>query len=129
MSSYVPPLTDAYLQYLAQSVSHDPSLYDDLVQEGRIKQWQAWNKEPGKPRQYYVVAVKRRMLGLCMGTARFTGFPGRRGYVDAMSPKHSPLSSTNVLLDSPEFDERRLRPAVAASKIMRTADVKAWAST
>jgi DNA-directed RNA polymerase specialized sigma24 family protein len=125
VTSYTPPLSDAYLQYLAKWTTQNQALHDDLVQEGRIRVWQAWQKEPGKPRQYYVVAVKRRMMGLCMGVERFTGHAGRRGYVDAMSPKHKAPEALAALLEDPAFDEQRLRPAIAPSKVMKTADLKA----
>lgn len=99
------PLPDAYLQYLAGCVTDDRSLHDDLVQEGRIKAWQAWAKEPDKPRQYYVVAVKRRMIGLCSGRERPTGYAGRRGYVDAMSPKHPYPESVQEMTEDLESDD------------------------
>lgn len=112
-------LSDAYLTYLAKGVTMETAMIDDLVQEGRIK---CWKMEEGHPRQYYVVAVKRRMVSLLSGNEAFTGATGTRGYKDAMSRKapHAPLDS---MLADPAFDEGRLRQTVARSRVLRNREL------
>jgi DNA-directed RNA polymerase specialized sigma24 family protein len=116
-------ITDAYLHYLANLATEDKSKHDDLVQEGRIKVWQLQERFADKPRQYFVVAVKKRMMDLCTGNGRSTGHTGRRGVTDATAVKPAELET---LLGDPAFDERRLRPPVAASKAMSAANVRAY---
>ena len=116
-------LSDAYLQYLARLTTEDKSLHDDLVQEGRIKVWQTEKEHPDRPRQYFVAAVKRRMTDLCTGNGRFTGHTGRRGVTDATAKAPKALEE---LLSDPLFDEQRLRPPVAPSRVMSAANVRAY---
>lgn len=72
-------------------------------------------------------AARMRMRELAHGHGRWTGHTGRRGVTDAMGkgvPRPMPL---DPLIEDWEFDELRLRPPVAASKVMTAANVRAWA--
>lgn len=104
---------------------------DDLVQEGRIAMWKAYEAYEdckGTLAPWLTNAARMRMKDLAHGHGRWTGHTGRRGVTDAMAhnvPRPLPL---DVLLDDWEFDELRLRPPVAASKVMTTTNVKVWAN-
>lgn len=101
---------------------------EDLVQEGRIAMWKAYEAYDdckGTLAPWLTNAARMRMKDIAHGHGRWTGHTGRRGYVDAVSatvPRPIPLQ---VLLDAPEFDERRLRYPVAASKVLRADRVNA----
>lgn len=90
--AYEPPLDDAYFYYLARLLTDNTSLLDDLVQEARISVWKTWADDPLKPRQYFVVTAKHRMLELLSGTPSL-GSPGVRGRV---------MVKPSVYLDGPE---------------------------
>jgi DNA-directed RNA polymerase specialized sigma24 family protein len=105
----------------------DPAI-DDLVQEGRIAMWkayQAYDDCKGTLSPWLTNAARMRMKDIARGHGRYTGHTGRRGWTDAMSPQTLYLDE---LLSDWEFDERRLRPSVAPSKVMRAEYVAAWAN-
>jgi DNA-directed RNA polymerase specialized sigma24 family protein len=111
---------------LLPGAADDPAL-DDLVQEGRIAMWKAWQVYDdckGTLAPWLTNAARMRMRSVAHGTGRYTGHTGRRGVTDAMGVKT--LLYLDELLNDWEFDETRLRPVVAASKIMTAADVRAW---
>ncbi len=95
----------------------DPDL-DDLVQEGRIAMWKAYaayDECKGTLAPWLVNAARMRMRDIAHGTGRYTGHAGRRGWTDAAGKgKNRPLA-LSLLMEAPEFDERRLRPPVAKS--------------
>lgn len=107
----------------------DPDI-DDLVQEGRIAMWKAYEAYDdckGTLAPWLTNAARMRMKDVATGTGRWTGHTGRRGWTDAMSPKVQRVLGLDMLLDDPEFSELRLRQPVAASKVMRADRVKEWA--
>lgn len=107
----------------------DPDI-DDLVQEGRIAMWRALDKYDdckGTIAPWLTNAARMRMRNVATGKGRWTGHTGRRGVTDAMG-KGVPLPlRLDPLLEDWEFDELRLRPLVAASKVMTASNVRAWA--
>jgi DNA-directed RNA polymerase specialized sigma24 family protein len=108
---------------------HDPEI-DDLVQEGRIAMWFAYEKYDdckGTLAPWITNAARMRMKDLAWGTGRWTGHTGRRGVTDAMGKGVPQPASLEVLLDDFEFDEQRLRESVAVSATMTAANVRAWA--
>lgn len=72
-------MSNSYLKTIAQRVCSNPSLHDDLIQEGRIAIWQLSEKMPDKPRGFYGTVAKRRMLDLLTGNKRLTGSLSRNG--------------------------------------------------
>jgi hypothetical protein len=112
------------------NAGRDPYI-DDLVQEGRIAMWRALEKYDdckGTLAPWLTNAARMRMKDIAFGHGRWTGHTGRRGVTDAMGkgvPRPLPLGP---LIEDWEFDERRLRPAVAASKVMTAANVRAWST-
>jgi DNA-directed RNA polymerase specialized sigma24 family protein len=108
---------------------HDPDI-DDLVQEGRIAMWKAYEKYDdckGTLAPWLTNAARMRMKDVAWGHGRWTGHTGRRGVTDAMARSVEPPVSLEVLLDNIEFDETRLRESVAVSATMTAANVRAWA--
>ena len=104
---------------------------DDLVQEGRIAMWKAlaaYDDCKGTLAPWLANAARMRMRDLAYGHSRWTGSAGRRGWTDAMGRKAPRPLPLGPLLDDPEFDQRRLRQPVAASKVMTAANVRAWRS-
>ncbi len=103
---------------------------DDLVQEGRIAMWKAYEKYDdckGTLAPWLTNAARMRMKDIAHGHGRWTGRTSRRGWVDAYrSPIASPLP-LDELLGHSNFSEQRLRPAVAASRTLELREVKAWA--
>lgn len=98
--------------------SYYDSAFDDLVQEGRIAMWKAsttYDPQKGSLPSWVTGAARMRMKDVAHGHGRYTGHTGRRGWTDAMSPKVSPPVPLSLVVDNPDFDERRLRPSVAAS--------------
>lgn len=109
---------------------HDPYI-DDLVQEGRIAMWRALEKYDdckGTLAPWLTNAARMRMKDIAFGHGRWTGHTGRRGVTDVMAKSVPPPVRLEALLDDPEFDERRLRQPVAASKQMTATNVRAWAA-
>jgi DNA-directed RNA polymerase specialized sigma24 family protein len=105
---------------------YDPDL-DDLVQEGRIAMWKAYEKYDdckGTLAPWLTNAARMRMKDVAHGHGRWTGHKSHRGWIDATSHRLLPLV---VLLNDPEFDERRLRQPVARSVRMTASNVRAWA--
>jgi DNA-directed RNA polymerase specialized sigma24 family protein len=108
---------------------YDPEI-DDLVQEGRIAMWRAYEKYDdckGTLAPWLTNAARMRMRDLAWGHGRWTGHTGRRGVTDAMGkgvPRAMPL---DPLIEDWEFDEMRLRPCIAPSKVMTASNVRAWA--
>ena len=104
---------------------------DDLVQEGRIAMWRAYEKYDdckGTLAPWLTNAARMRMRDCAWGHGRWTGHTGRRGVTDAMGkgvPRPLPL---DPLIEDWEFDELRLRPLVAASKVMTASNERAWAA-
>jgi DNA-directed RNA polymerase specialized sigma24 family protein len=98
----------------------DPDL-DDLVQEGRIAMWKAFEKYEdckGTLAPWLTNAASMRMKNIAFGHGRYTGHTGRRGWTDATDRNKPRVLSLNLLTelsDDGEFDERRLRPSVAKS--------------
>lgn len=106
----------------------DPEI-DDLVQEGRIAMWKAYQKYDdckGTLAPWLTNAARMRMKDLAHGHGRWTGHTGRRGVTDAMDKQAPPLR-LDPLLEDWQFDEMRLRPPVAASKVMTATRVREWA--
>ena len=104
----------------------DPAI-DDLVQEGRIAMWRAWQVYDdckGTLAPWLTNAARMQMRNIAHSHGRYTGHTGRRGVTDAMDVKTLYLDE---LLSDWEFDELRLRPSIARSKVMTAADVRAWA--
>lgn len=100
---------------------NDPDI-DDVVQEGRIAMWkayQAYEDCKGTLAPWLTNAARMRMKDVAVGHGRWTGHTGRRGWIDAMSPKVQRALALDMLLDDPEFSELRLRQPVAASKYIR----------
>ena len=95
---------------------------DDLVQEGRIAMWKAYaayDDCKGTLAPWLANAARMRMKDVATGHGRWTGHTGRRGWTDATDRNKPLVLPLTALLDDPGFDERRLRPPVAASKVMR----------
>jgi DNA-directed RNA polymerase specialized sigma24 family protein len=104
---------------------------DDLVQEGRIAMWKAYEKydeAKGTLAPWITNAARSRMKDIAHGHGRWTGHTGRRGVTDAMSPHVPRPLALDILLEDWEFDELRLRSPVAASKVMTASNVRAWAN-
>lgn len=107
---------------------------DDLVQEGRIAMWKAYaayDDCKGTLAPWLTNAARMRMKDVAHGHGRWTGHTGRRGWTDATARNKPAVISLDSLMDraaTEEFDERRLRPSVAASKVMTPSNVKAWAA-
>lgn len=98
-------LSDKYLQYLAGLVTDDRNLHDDLVQEGRIHVWKLMERNEQRPKQYYVVAAKRRMRDICSGNGMPVGHIPHRGWVDVMHPRRPPVDSyEKIVSDAYEWD-------------------------
>jgi DNA-directed RNA polymerase specialized sigma24 family protein len=107
----------------------DPDI-DDLVQEGRIAMWKALDKYDdckGTLAPWLTNAARMRMRELAHGHGRWTGHTGRRGVTDAMGKGVPHPVALDPLLEDWEFNELRLRPLVAASKVMTASNVRAWA--
>jgi DNA-directed RNA polymerase specialized sigma24 family protein len=97
---------------------------DDLVQEGRIAMWKAYEAYDdckGTLAPWLTNAARMQMKGIAHSHNRWTGHTSRRGYTDAMSKNVSRPLALTALLEAPEFDERRLRMPVAASKVLTKA--------
>lgn len=102
---------------------------DDVVQEGRIAMWKAYQVYDdckGTLAPWLTNAARMRMKDVAIGSGRWTGHTGRRGWIDAMSPKVQRTLALDTLLDDPEFSELRLRPPVAASKVMTNQRAREW---
>lgn len=108
---------------------HDPDI-DDVVQEGRIAMWRAldtYDDCKGTLAPWLTNAARMRMKDVAIGHGRWTGHTGRRGVTDALGKGVPRALALDVLMTDAEFDELRLRPPVAASKVMTASNVRAWA--
>lgn len=97
---------------------------DDLVQEGRIAMWKAYEAYDdckGTLAPWLTNAARMRMKDLSHGHGKWTGHTGRRGVTDAMAKSVPRPLALTALLEVPGFDERRLRMPVAASKVLTKA--------
>lgn len=98
----------------------DPEI-DDLVQEGRIAMWKAFDRYDdckGTLAPWMTNAARLRMKDVAHGHGKYTGHTGRRGWTDATDRNRPRVVSLNLLMamaDDGEFDERRLRQPVAKS--------------
>jgi DNA-directed RNA polymerase specialized sigma24 family protein len=129
------PDLDAYHNWLYRTAAdmlpggfYDTDI-DDLVQEGRIAMWKAYQTYDdckGTLAPWLTNAARMRMRDVAWGHGRWTGHTGRRGWTDAYRHSTASLLPLDELLSNSEFSEERLRPLVAASKVMTKANVEAW---
>jgi DNA-directed RNA polymerase specialized sigma24 family protein len=130
MSSDESPDLGAYRNWLYKTAAdllpggyYDPDI-DDLVQEGRIAMWKAYESYDdckGTLAPWLVNAARMQMKGIAHGHSRWTGHTGRRGVIDATSKNVPRVLPLDHLLELPEFDERRLRLPVAKSEVLTKA--------